>query len=175
MTRSFQILTLLVLLCACSGGGAGAERTRSSQGEWVRAPLGYSVRGSVRVGGSGADSVTFHIEVRNFGPGPAQYTPEACEVAARAYRAPRAGGAAVWESLRIHDVDCSGVGVDRTLAVGESTRAGDHWDLVLPVAAILGDSLPPGRYEFSVSSPLETFPDRRDALFVPAGAVDLGR
>ena len=138
----------------------------------MRAPRGYSVRAGVRITGKTRDSVLFHIRVRNFGPAPARYTMEACEVAARAYRAPALTGTPVWQSLRIHSIDCSGLGNNRALAPGDSLPS-THWDLATPVHAVLGDSLAAARYYFTVSSPLETFPDLREALFVPAGGIDL--
>jgi len=172
--RTNLALTIIALLGACRDARVeqGPPAATASEGPWVRTTQGYSVRAGVRITGTGRDSVLFNIRVRNFGPAPARYTLEACEVAARAYRAPTLGGTPVWHSLRIHDVDCSGVGNSRTLAPGDSLPS-THWDLTMPVHAILGDSLPAGRYYFAVSSPLETFPDLRDALFVPAGGVDL--
>lgn len=172
----YGILISIVLLSACAGVGERdrIEGATASDGPWVRAPRGYSVRGSVHLFGRGGDSVRFHIGVRNLGPDPALYSLVACEVAARAYQTSARDEKPVWESLQIRQEDCSGVGMTRTLGVGDSLPS-DHWDLVLPVAAVLGDSLPPGRYDFSVSSPLETHPDLRGVLFVPAGAVDLRR
>lgn len=88
------------------------------------------------------------------------YGSTGCHVAARAYRTAERSGPPPWDSNRIPLLQICVGGHNknpaRLIAPGDTlpTRL---WALILPASAVLGDSLPPGRYYFAVLPPLEEF------------------
>ena len=170
-SASARAAAALALALAACGGEGGGVRVREGAGPWVVAPQGYAVRGSVEA--VRGDSLRFRIQVRNPRGAPVRYTLAWCHVRVRAYTGRGRGGDPAWDSLRGEPVYCSTLPITRTLAPGDTIPA-SRWTLTVPVAEIVGDSLPPGTYHFTVSPPLEADPDDARAGFhVPAGSAHL--
>lgn len=169
-----------VLLQAC---GHGSEPFQV--GLWVQTPSGVSVRAFLKVGVGHPDTLTFGASLANRGSEPAHFGP-GCGYIVRAYsRADRAGRPA-WSSPT--DISCPAQAFWRTLLPGDSVPT-SHFCFVFTSAQVLGDSLPEGRYYFTLRPPasferLEFAPAPPDTprklippepVFVPAGNAWLHR
>ncbi len=132
-------LTLLALLGVACGDG-----TAPDFGEW---PLGtVRVVGSIAFGGhteAARDSITVQLQLENRGTDSARVEFGSCAFAVQA----RAASGASWDNRLPPGSACIDILIIVDLASGESE---DRLVLRTAQQAILGDSLPPDRYSFSI-------------------------
>jgi hypothetical protein len=79
-----------------------------------------------------------------------------------------------WVAGQLSPVICIGIGSGADLAPGE-TQSEKFWTKAYPVAEILGDSLPEGRYSVTAALIFEPAGIRPDTVRVAAGTVVLRR
>ena len=92
----------------------------------------------------------------------------------RVYAAHRREAAPVWDWERLGPRPCLASAVGRSLAPGDSLPNGG-WKLEIPTRAIVGDSLPLGRYAVYVSPPVIPVGMRRwERIYAPVGTLNFG-
>ncbi len=110
----------------------------------------------------------------------------ACTLRVRLHHAPSRATAAVWRSedklVEVagawHRSVCIAIGLGGELLSGERYTDDRYWRRSYPVAEILGDSLPAGRYHVVAGLILREesrHPVPDDTVWVAAGTVDLRR
>jgi hypothetical protein len=148
---------VLFALCACSG--SKPHRTEQLvHGPWIETAWGYSLRGWMRVIPGSPDTLRLGITVANRSNRTVRYEWEGCPLEVRAYRTADRSGVPAWDSERVGEHPCAG-GSRRSLAPGDTLPVADVWVMNIPSSLFLGDSLPEGRYYFSVRPPLEMNPE----------------
>jgi hypothetical protein len=156
-------LVAAVLLALATVGACGRLRPaeRLERGPWVRTALGYEVRGWMRVTRGDPDTLRFGASVRNPGERPVRvsFGGIRCLASALAYRTAAHTGRPVWDSEQVWAPTCELVQHARSIAPGD-TFPTDLWTVCCSTSLlVLGDSLPEGRYYFSVSPPLDMDPE----------------
>lgn len=168
-SRRLGFLAALGLAAACSSATGprqalvegGAPPMMSFE---ASAPLEYSGRAAP----ADSASVQITLAVRNPGRDSVRVEHGACSFAVWAYAAGARGGRPAWDNRLPSGSGCILIGLTFVVAPGASrdVPAGRY-----QVARILGDSLPAGRYYFTI-----VLKDRRDQLtVVPAGDAPLAR
>ncbi len=148
--RNGAFTWFLLVLAACAPGGPPVEQF--AQGPWVETELGYSVRGWSHWIPGPRDTVVFGATIANRGNQPVVFRSVGCQSRVRAYRTPQRAGVPAWDSHPEGQLCIEGHRLP--LAPGDSVLAAVS-TYATTVPELLGDSLPEGRYFFTLSPPRE--------------------
>lgn len=152
-----RTLTGLVLfaLCACSSRESGRTE-QLVHGPWVETAWGYSLRGWMRLLPGPPDTLRLGSTVANRSNRTVSVLWIGCPFEIRAYRTADRSGVPAWDTERFASA-CTNRS-KRPLAPGDTAPTGGFFKTI-PMPHILGDSLPEGRYYFSLNPPLEMNPE----------------
>ncbi len=146
----------LQLEASACGKSEGKEQL--DVGEWLDTSWGYSLRSRTQWIPGNPDTLRLGVSLANRTSRPIQFE-LGCGTLVRAYRTAERTGPPAWDLARAMAIACGDAqGTRRTLAPGDTVPA-EIWTVELPEPSrILGDTLPAGRYFFSISPPLELNP-----------------